>query len=72
MNSFVDTLRAEVDQAQRALTEARLAGDGNQVHRSGARLLDLLDRAKSNGVDTTGWVPPELIALASTAAGNES
>jgi hypothetical protein len=65
-------LRTQVDQARQALEQARGTGDVDDVHRHGARLLDLLKRAASHGVDTTGWVSPGLVAAASTAAGNGS
>ncbi|HVV21274.1 MAG TPA: hypothetical protein VHF06_17685 [Pseudonocardiaceae bacterium] len=69
MSGFVMTLRAQAEQAGDALEHAHRAGDDQQVHRHGARLLDLLDRAAAHGVDTTGWVPPDTVALADTAAG---
>ncbi len=72
VSEFVAALRTQVDQAQQALEQARMAGDRDQVHRHGARLLDLLERAASHGVDTTGWVSPELVAAASTVAGDGS
>ena len=71
MSEFFAELRAQVDEAARALDQAQRS-DGDQVHRYGARLLDLLDRAAAYGVDTTGWVTADLLALASTAAGNQS
>lgn len=70
MSAFVTTLRGQVDLAQQALVQARQSGDNNQVHRHSARLLDLLERAASHGVDTTAWVPSEVMSTASTAAGN--
>jgi hypothetical protein len=72
VTEFVTTLHTQVDLAQRALGEARRAEDAEQVHRHSARLLDLLDRATSHGVDTTDWVPAEVLSVASNAAGNES
>lgn len=72
MSEFVTALRTQVDQASDALEQARQVGDDSQVHRHGARLLDLLDRAAAHGIDTTGWVPPDAVALASTVAGNDS
>jgi hypothetical protein len=72
LSTFVATLHTQVDQAQQALAHARQASDDGQVHRYGARLLDLLDRAAAHGVNTTDWVPRDLLSLASSAAGNES
>lgn len=72
VSAFVTTLHTQVDQARQALEQARQAADRDQVHRYSARLLDLLDRAASHGVDTADWVPAELVSVASTAAGNGS
>ena len=72
MNEFVTALRTQVDEAGQALEQARRAGDDGQAHRHGARLLDLLEHATTHGIDTTGWVPPDALALASTVAGNGS
>lgn len=66
MGAFVATLRTQVDLAQRSLAGA---GDAGEVHRHSARLLDLLERAAANGVDTAGWVPAEVVSAASVAAG---
>jgi hypothetical protein len=70
MSEFVTALRTQVDQAHQALEQARPAGDADQVHRHGARLLDLLQRAATHGVDTTGWVPSDTLSLAATTAGD--
>lgn len=72
MSEFVAVLRAQVDQSRQALEQARRAGDNDQVHRHGARLLDLLDRATAHGVDTAGWVPADLVSVATAAAGGGS
>lgn len=72
MSEFVAVLHTQVDQARQALEQARQAGDTDQVHRHGARLLDLLDRAASHGIDTTTWVPVDLISVATAAAGSGS
>jgi hypothetical protein len=66
VSAFVATLRTQVDLAQRALAGA---ADVNEVHRHSARLLDLLERAEANGVDTTEWVPSTVVSAASVAAG---
>lgn len=72
MSEFVTALRVQVDQASDALEQARRAENDGQVHRHGARLLDLLDRAAAHGIDTAGWVAPDAMAVASTVAGNAS
>ena len=72
MSAFVTTLRTQVDLAQQALTQARRSGDGYQVHRHSARLLDLLERAASHAVDMTDWVPPDVVSTAKVAAGHGS
>jgi hypothetical protein len=72
VSAFVTTLRTQVDLAEQALAQARRSGGNHQVHRHSARLLDLLERAASHGVDTADWVPPEVASAASTAAGNGS
>lgn len=72
MNAFVTTLHTQVDQAVHALEQARQAGDTEQVHRHGARLLDLLDRASAHGVDTADWVAPGTVVLATAVAGADA
>ena len=72
MNEFVAVLRAQVDQARQALDQARQVDDNEHVHRHSARLLDLLERAKSHGVDTTDWVSADLVFVATAAAGSGS
>lgn len=72
MSEFVEVLRTQVDQARQELDRARQFGDTNQIHRYGARLLDLLDRAASHGIDTAGWVPADLVSVATAAAGSEA
>lgn len=76
MSEFVAALRTQVDQArqalEQALAQAREAGDRDEVHGHSARLLDLLEGAASHGVVTTDWVSPELVSLASIAAGDGS
>jgi hypothetical protein len=72
MSAFAAALRTEIDQAQRSLVTARHTDDGDALHRYAARLLDLLDRAKAHGVDTSDWVSRETLAVASAAAGDEA
>jgi len=72
MSEFVTVLRTQVDQARQALNQARQAGDSDQIHRHAARLLDLLERAASHGIDTTDWVSAHLVSVATIAAGGGS
>lgn len=72
MNEFVAVLRAQVDQARHALDQARRIDDNDHVHQHSARLLDLLERAASHGVDTTDWVSADLVSVATAAAGSGS
>lgn len=60
--------RESVMSAPRQLERAYLDAHPAQVHRHAARLLDLLDRARANGIDTSGWVPPTLMAVVMTSA----
>jgi hypothetical protein len=50
------------------LERAYLDAQPSQVHRHAARLLDLLDRARANDVDTTGWVPATLMEVVMASA----
>lgn len=65
---FETTLRESVMTARRGLEQARLEAQPAQIHRYAARLLDLLDRARAGDIDTTGWVPPTVMAEAAAAA----
>ncbi len=64
---FEAALRESVMSARRQLERAQLDGQPSQVHRHAARLLDLLDRARSNNIDTTGWVPATVMAAVTAA-----
>ncbi|GAA0635637.1 hypothetical protein GCM10010174_66640 [Kutzneria viridogrisea] len=64
MSQFATVLRENIETTQRHLTAAQEAGHPFEVHLHSARLMDLLDRAASNGVDTTGWVPEAALAAA--------
>lgn len=66
---FEAALREGIDRAQEGLRRARDEGLPYDEYTHAARLLDLLDRARSNGIDTTGWVDPELVAAARASAG---
>ena len=65
---FETTLRESVMSARRQLERASLDGQPAQVHRHAARLLDLLDRARANDIDTTGWVPATLMTVVMASA----
>lgn len=54
--------------AQQQLERAHLEAQPSQVHRHAARLLDLLDRARANDIDTTGWVPATVMAVVMASA----
>jgi hypothetical protein len=56
LTGFTTVLRERIEAAQRSLEVARRGGHAFEVHLHSARLLDLLDRAERNAVDTTGWV----------------
>lgn len=58
MSAFVATLQGGVEQAQRALLAAHLAGQAEQAQTHRARLKDLLEVAERTGVDAEAWVDP--------------
>lgn len=69
MSGFAAVLREEIESTRRSLETAQRADQSFEVHLHSARLLDLLDRAERNAVDTAGWVPEaELSAAASNCA----
>jgi len=63
-SEFTRVLRDRIATTQGALIAAREASRPRDVYRHSARLLDLLDRAARNGVDTTGWVPEDTLSVA--------
>lgn len=63
-SEFTAVLRDQIETTQDALVAAQQGGLPRQVYRHSARLLDLLDRAAHNGVDTTGWVVQDILAVA--------
>jgi hypothetical protein len=65
---FETALRESVMSARQQLERAHLEGQPSQVHRHAARLLDLLDRARVNDIDTTGWVPATVMAVVMASA----
>lgn len=64
MSGFQATLREQVDDAQERMASAVLEDNTSQIHAHGARLMDLLDRANSHGIDTKGWVDNSVLRLA--------
>lgn len=66
-SEFTAVLRDQIGSTERALVAAEQAAQPREVYRHSARLLDLLDRASRNGVDTTGWVSEEARSAALTA-----
>lgn len=63
MSQFEAALQREIEDAQQLLTAAEQAEDGGQFEQHRARLRDLLDVAARAGVDTSGWISPEVRAL---------
>ena len=63
-SEFRAVLRDQIASTQGALVAAQQEDRQRQVYRHSARLLDLLDRAACNGIDTTGWVPEDILAAA--------
>ena len=63
-SEFTEVLRVQIATTQDAISAARAAGLPRQVYRHSARLLDLLDRAARDGVDTSGWVPEDILIVA--------
>jgi hypothetical protein len=70
-SEFTAVLRDQIGTTQRAPLAAQEASQPRQVHRHSARLLDLLDRAARNGVDTTGWAPEATLSVAHANADAE-
>jgi hypothetical protein len=64
MSEFVTVLRHNIERSQRSLKAAQQADQPYEVHLHSARLMDLLDRAAANGVDTTGWIRRDTLASA--------
>jgi hypothetical protein len=64
MSEFTAVLRHNIEGNQRSLKAAQQADHPYEVHLHSARLLDLLDRAAENGVDTTGWIHRDTLASA--------
>jgi hypothetical protein len=66
-SEFRLALRDQIATTQTALLAAQGAGEPRQVYRYSARLLDLLERAASNEIDTTGWITDDALSLASAS-----
>lgn len=62
MSAFTTVLRESIETTQRCLEAAQQAGHPYEVQLHSGRLLDLLDRAASNGVDTSGWVSEAVLS----------
>jgi hypothetical protein len=60
MSAFETVLRQQVIDSQQALLLAEQTDDFAKTSMHSARLLDLLDRAANNGIDTTAWISAEL------------
>jgi hypothetical protein len=58
MSQFTTMLRANIETTYRSLETTRQSGSQFEIDLLAARLMDLLDRASSNGVAVTGWLPP--------------
>ena len=67
---FETALREGIERAQEELRRARREDLPNEESAHAARLLDLMDRAHNNGIDTTDWVDPELMTAALASAGD--
>jgi hypothetical protein len=67
---FETALREGIERAQEELRRARREGLPHEESAHAARLLDLVDRARSHGIDSAGWVDPELMTAALAVAGD--
>lgn len=61
MSEFMTTLQCGIEQAQRALVDAHLAGQPADAQAHRARLKDLLEVADRTGVDPRAWVDPLIL-----------
>jgi hypothetical protein len=61
-------LRAQVTDSEQKLRVAVDVDHDFEAHLHSARLLDLLDRARSNNIDTTEWVDPDILTIAQGSA----
>lgn len=67
---FATALREGIERAQEGLRRARREDRPDEASAHAARLLDLHDRARRAGIDTTGWVDPETMTAALAVAGD--
>jgi hypothetical protein len=67
---FETALHEGITRAQEGLRRARDEDLPHEATAYAARLLDLVDRARENGIDTTSWVDPELMTDALASAGD--
>jgi hypothetical protein len=67
---FETALHEGITRAQEGLRWARREDLPHEATAYAARLLDLVDRARENGIDTTAWVDPELMTAALASAGD--
>lgn len=70
MDVFEQALRESVERAQQAMLTARRDGRSFAANQHASRILDLLDRARVNGIDTADWVPASAWASVTAAAGD--
>jgi hypothetical protein len=66
MSEFTTVLHDSIMRSQHLLRAAQQAGHPFDVHLHSARLMDLLDRAADNDVDTTGWVHQDALSTATS------
>jgi hypothetical protein len=64
ISEFTAVLRDQLGTTERALVAAKEAAQTRELYRHSARVLDLMDRASRNGVETTGWVPEDALSVA--------
>ncbi|MBN9101070.1 MULTISPECIES: hypothetical protein [unclassified Pseudonocardia] len=67
MDVFEQALRESVDRAQQAMLAAQRDDRPFAADQHASRILDLLDRALENGIDTVGWVPASAWASVTSA-----
>jgi hypothetical protein len=69
MSEFRTVLRHNIEGSRRSLKAAQQADHPYEVHLHSARLMDLLDCAAENGIDTTGWISRDALATAAANCG---
>lgn len=63
MGEFVATLHDRVQDVQADIRRARRVGDGYREQLFSGRLVDLLAVARQHGVDMSGWVESDILAI---------